>query len=348
MAFGCVQHSVCKQYTTTVYATVQNNSTGTSICNSTNKQHVRKAVVSRATLSSITLPQYINRKLLHMTAGSVALDDAMASVLQRLGIADLAQTASTPRAWPHTAPSPCSFTCLAHILQGACMAGHKAALPLIALPLSYLEGVPGQGAVSAPEPADEQPISDPNRLTSAVSGSASTSQAAVSPGTTAGNRCCQAAAAVFEMVPSTNVSVLSLSKDMAHVTVKPLWQQRFYTAALQQLEKLLAQSESAVSLSPEAQSGQGHSQQGALLLALAYLLKGTPAKISKADLPRLLRWLLMALELLQQPIQCAAVCVMAHLLELVKTVMEDPTGRCMHFCGNVGFEQCNAACCVEG
>ena len=206
------------------------------------------------------------------------------------------------------------------------MAGHKAALPLIALPLSYLQGFEGQVSMSGPTSAD---ASDAALLTPAVPTHASTPhQAALPPGDPAGDQSCQAAAAAFGLVPDTQqLGVLSLSKDMAHVIMKPLWQQRFYTAALQQLEKLLAQSESAASQTPDMQSRQGHSQKGCLLLALAYLLKGTPAQISKADLPRLLRWLLMGLELLQQPGLCADKCVMTHLLELVKSVIEDPTGR---------------------
>lgn len=266
-----------------------------------------------------------------MAAGSVALDDAIASVLQLLGIGDLAQPANAPRAQLHKGPTPCSFTCLAHILKGACMAGHKAALPLIALPLSYLNSFQGHAIVSDPAGPDTSANSWPGSKavlhTSAVSSPASTPQGVQAPGNTAGSQCCQAAAVTFEMILSNKAGVLPLSSDLAHVVMKPLWQQRFYTIALQQLEKLLSQSESADSLSPEAKSSQGHGQQGPLLLALAHLLKGTPAKISKADLPRLLRWLLMALKMLQQPDQCADKSVVADLLELVKTMIEDSTGR---------------------
>lgn len=205
------------------------------------------------------------------------------------------------------------------------MAGHKAALPLVALPLSYLNSFQSQAGTSGPEPAPAKAWPDSDSAPPTMASGVGTAVAVRWTSSTATTQCRQAAAAIFDMVPSNQASVLPLSNDMAHVVVKPLWQQRFYTVALQQLEKLLAQSESADSLSQNGRSSQ-YSQQGPLLLALAYLLKGTPAKISKADLPQLLRWLLMALELLQQPDQCAEKSVMADLLERVKTMIEDPTG----------------------
>ncbi|KAL3149263.1 hypothetical protein ABBQ32_002080 [Trebouxia sp. C0010 RCD-2024] len=259
--------------------------------------------------------------------GSFPLDDVMACMLKLVGIPDLAQVSANPSGpWPDNGVNPQSFTCLATILKGACMAGHKAALPLIALPLSYLQSLEGQITMSGSASANAV---DAAQLTNAIPTHASRPhQAALPSGYRAGDQCCQAAAAVFELVPSTKVvGVLSLSKDMAHVIVKPLWQQRFYTAALQHLDKLLTESESPASQTPDLPSSQGHGQKGRLLLALAYLLKGTPAKISRADLSRLLRWLLMALETLQQPGLCADKFVMAHLLELVKSTIEDPTGR---------------------
>ena len=234
------------------------------------------------------------------------------------------------------------------------MAGHKAALPLIALPLSYLNSFQGQAVMSDPAgpdtPANAWPGSNATLLTSAVPAPASTPQAGKPAGNSAGSQCCQAAAATFEMVPSNKTSALSLSSRMAHVAAKPLWQQRFYTIALQQLEKLLTHSESTDRLSLVEEASQGATQQGPLLLALAYLLKGTPAKISKADLPRLLKWLLMALQLLQQPDQSADISVIADLLELVKTMIEDPTGRlCADLmqCTTLHIQSCILACCLE-
>ena len=216
------------------------------------------------------------------------------------------------------------------------MAGHKAALPLSALPLSYLNSFQGQAIVFDPAgpdaPANAWPGSNAILHTSAASAPASAPQAVQPPGNTAGSQCCQAAAVTFEMVPSNKAGVLSLSSDLAHVVVKLLWQQRFYTIALQQLEKLLSHAESADSLSSEEKTSKSHGQHGPLLSALAHLLKGTPAKITKADVPRLLRWLLMALEVLQQPDQCADKSVMANLLELVKAMLEDPAGR---LCANL-------------
>lgn len=284
--------------------------------------------------------RYSNLKLCPVAAGSVALEDALACVLKLLGIPDFAQASANPSGVRlNTGVTSCSFTCLATILKGACMAGHKAALPLVALPLSYLEGCQGQACISGTTPTEAQPAEDASLLASAGSTPASTlRQAALAPSSPAGDGSCQAAAAAFELVPSTREGVLSLSKDMAHVIVKPLWQQRFYTAALQQLERLLTRSESAASPSPEMQPSQAHGQRSRLLLALAYLLKGTPAKISKADLPRLLRWLLMALELVQQPGLHADKSVMAHLLELVRTIIQDATGRLSATWSDVNFE----------
>lgn len=279
-----------------------------------------------------------------VAAGSVPLDDAIRQVLRFLAIPDLAQGAANPSgAWPDSGVRPRSFTCLANILKGTCMAGHEAGLPLIALPLSYLQGFGSQVSMSGSASAN---AADTAQQTPAVPTHASSPhQAALPSGYPAGSECCQAAAAVFELVPSTTaVGVLSLSKDLAHVIVKPLWQQRFYTAALQQLEKLLTETDSPASQTPDLQSSQGHRQKGRLLLALAYLLKGTPAKLSRADLPRLFRWLLKALEVLQQPGLCADKFVMAHLLELVRSVIEDPTGRLGAARGGVTFGLAMPSC----
>ena len=213
------------------------------------------------------------------------------------------------------------------------MAGHKpalplTALPLTALPLSYLACCARASPRSTSKSASAyaQPAAGGSLLIPTAPSHAKLQTEQQSEGLPADSACVQAAAATFELVPSTQASSLAFSKDMAHVIVKPLWQQRFYTIALQQLEKLLTQSQSTASLSADAQASQGHMRQGPLLLALAYLLKGTPVNISKADVLRLLGWLLTALNVLQHTSQCNDKDAIAGLLKLVKTVVEDPTG----------------------
>ena len=71
-------------------------------------------------------------------------------------------------------------------------------------------------------------------------------------------------------------------------------------------------------------------QHGPLLLALAYLLKGTPANLSRADMPRILGLLLTALDVLQLPGQCRDKGLLKGALQSVQAVMKEPTGVCMH------------------
>ena len=258
-----------------------------------------------------------------LSAGITSLEAAMAFVLQLLGVDDLAQPATDPQGQLSKPRSSCTFICLAWLIKGACMAGHKSALPLTALPLSYLTC-----SASASSQPSSTSASDGGAIPPPSAGSSHTSlgEAQQSGKFQADRACVHAAAATFELVSSSQASSLAFSKDMAQVIVKPLWQQRFYTVALQQLEKLLTQSQSTTSLSSDAQASQHNTSQGPLLLALACLLKGTPANISKADVVRLLGWLLTALNVLQQPSQCNDKNAIAGLLELVKTVVEDPTG----------------------
>ena len=59
-----------------------------------------------------------------------------------------------------------------------------------------------------------------------------------------------AAAAVYEVVPAGEDSILSLTKELAHVKQKPLWQQRFFTQMLQQLQQSLASTSVAAASAP--------------------------------------------------------------------------------------------------
>ena len=282
--------------------------------------------------------------------GDQPLDDGIATALTLMGFASGKQEAAEAAVEVHKitsnttsssssssmqGPSGEGFTCLAWLIKGLSMAGHAASLHLLGLPLSYLH-------THQSPPWD--PLLQPQQMDAPHSGTDDGGDAhqsgaggAVDGGglqqhPAAAWECIQAAASTFKLVLSDQDSVLSLSRDLSHVRVKLIWQQRFYTAVLQQLEKLLtAAPQSAADSSTDEQlptKGTTERQQGPLLLALAYLLKGTPAKLSKADLPGLVGTLLTALDVLQLPGQCRDKGVLTGLLESVQAVTKDPTGVC--------------------
>lgn len=236
-------------------------------------------------------------------------------------------------------PSAESFICLAWLIKGLSMAGHAASLQLVGLPLSYLHThqIPPSAPLLQPQATDASHLGSSSHTDGGGNAHQSgAGETAVGEGLqqhpTAAWECIQAAAATFEVVLSDQDSVLSLSRDLSHVKVKLIWQQRFYTAVLQQLEKLLTTApqlaaNSSMDEQPPAK-GTTERQHGPLLLALAYLLKGTPAKLSKGDLPRLVGTLLTALDVLQLPGQCRDKGVLTGLSESVQAVMKDPTGMC--------------------
>ncbi len=263
------------------------------------------------------------------------LEEGIAAALTLLGLADPAQNPTIGAGALSTSwqsPSAHSFTCLTWLIKGLSMAAHKPALHLAETTLSYLDHFPAadqslQASQSPSSSSSQNPAATGSIEPSPASESRKSQQSAA-----AMTDAIQAAAATFESVPASQESVLSLSKDFSHVTVKPLWQQRFYTVTLQQLEKALLHPQSAARMGTDEQQpaeGSDKGQQGPLLLALAYLLKGTPAKLSKADLPRLVGLLLTALEVFQLPGQCEDKDVMLALLQSVQSVMKDPTGQCM-------------------
>ena len=250
--------------------------------------------------------------------------------------ADGARASSSSR----QGPTAVSFTCLAWLIKGLSMAGHSASLQLVDIPLSYLS--------SHQAPAPDQPLKASHGGMKTEQGSLHADSDCADQTGKAGlvgtpvadeppqhsvttEQCLQAAAATFEVAPSAQDSILPLSRQMSHVKVKLLWQQRFYTVALQRLEKLLTVRESAGSTDGQQPTdGTDQRQHGPLLLALAYLLKGTPANLSRADMPRILGLLLTALDVLQLPGQCRDKGVLRGALQSVQTVMKEPAGVCMH------------------
>ena len=277
-----------------------------------------------------------------------SLSEAIASTLSLLGLpAYTCQTAAAPvqdtaadgvqsSSSSKQGPTAVSFTCLAWLIKGLSMAGHSASLQLVDIPLSYLS--------SHQAPASDQPLKASHGGMKAEQGSSHADSDCNDQTGKAGlvgtpvadeplqhsvttEQCLQASAATFELVPSAPDSILPLSREMSHVKVKLLWQQRFYTVALQRLEKLLTVRESAGSTDRQQPTdGTDERQHGPLLLALAYLLKGTPANLSRADLPRLLGLLLTALDVLQLPGQCREKGVLRGALQSVQAVMKEPTG----------------------
>ncbi len=249
--------------------------------------------------------------------------------------ADGAQASSSDR----QSPTAVSFTCLAWLIKGLSMAGHSASLQLVDIPSSYLSShqvpAPDQplkashGGVKSEQGSSQADCGDQTGQ-AGLDGTPIADEPSLQPSATTG-QCLQAAAATFELVPSAPDSILPLSREMSHVKVKLLWQQRFYTVALQRLEKLLTARESAGNTDGQQPTdGTDERQHGPLLLALAYLLKGTPANLSRADMPRILGLLLTALDVLQLPGQCRDKGVLRGALQSVQAVMKEPTGVCMH------------------
>lgn len=267
-----------------------------------------------------------------MHADEPSLGEAIESALVLLGLdgwapgAATAASASSPFGQPQSAHS---FTCLAWLIKGLSMAGHRAGPTLAELPLSYLSSTHSRGTDSSLQ----------GQQLTVVGGGVSAARDGIAGVTdtdgqlqqdpSAEGDCFHEAAATFEVVPAGPDCMLSLSREASHVKVKPLWQQRFYTVNLQQLEKLLKQSPQSADGVDGQQPAKGHveRQQGPLLLALAYLLKGTPSKISKADLPRLIGLMLTSLDMPQLPGRCKDKSVMLSLLQSIQLVMKDPTGE---------------------
>ena len=153
----------------------------------------------------------------------------------------------------------------------------------------------------------------------------------------------QEAARVFEVALAGTDCPLSLSKA-SHHTLRLLWQQRLFTAALQALSSAAegVRSQQHPGSNPEAGEHQqphphgpiqmaGHQQQGLLplLLGVACLVKGSPPGVLKPATQTLLPWLLGALQELPAAWLCGAGDVaglLQALLLALSQVLTDPAG----------------------
>lgn len=219
------------------------------------------------------------------------------------------------------------------------MAGHAAAFELAMLPLHYLTSrhttaAQDQHPHGTLAMTDTTTASDRHTHHNFAEEEQSSEQSSIAA--------IQAAAAsLFQLVPASQVSILSLDKDLGHTTQKLLWQQRFFTQSLQQLKKLLQGTSTPVTAEPVSTSaplaneqkpqtkqlGSGQPvQYEHLLVALAHLVKGTPAHIVKTALPGLVGLLLQALAVLQQPSHSTDASLLLGVLQTVDSVMKDATG----------------------
>ena len=154
----------------------------------------------------------------------------------------------------------------------------------------------------------------------------------------------QEAARVFEVALAGTDCPLSLSKA-SHHTLRLLWQQRLFTAALQALssaaESVRSQQHSGTHIEAgEHQQPQslgksqmaGHQQQGLLplLLGVAFLVKGAPPGVLKPASQALLPLLLEALQELPAACLCGAgdlAGLLQALLLALSQVLTDPAGE---------------------
>ncbi len=154
----------------------------------------------------------------------------------------------------------------------------------------------------------------------------------------------QEAARVFEVALAGTDCPLSLSKA-SHHTVRLLWQQRLFTAALQALSSAAEGVRSQQHPGPNPEAGEhqqppargrlqmaGHQQQGLLplLLGMACLVKGSPPGVLKPATQALLPWLLEALQELPAAWLCGAGNVaglLQALLLALSQVLTDPAGE---------------------
>ena len=265
------------------------------------------------------------------------------SVLHLTAISEATSSTAGTQCQPQT------FTCLAWLIKGLYMAGHTAAYDLAMLPLRFLSTMNASAAQVAQH---HSPHGSPARNdTVSAAGTDAASNESRGPGsdaTTSNSMIIEsasiaAAAAVYEVVPAEQHSILSLSKDLAHAKVKPLWQQRFFTQILQQLQQSLdgantaasqmeVDSDDAADTNFKTADQQGkHSrkqglQQEHLLITLAHLIKGAPPDIVKTALPGLVGLLLRALNLLQQTTHTTDASLLLAVLLTVEGVLRDAAG----------------------
>lgn len=298
--------------------------------------------------------------LLHASRGCIAYKCSLlsgeagqlqAALAQAQSVLHLAALSQATISTAETQPQPQSFTCLAWLIKGLYMAGHTAAYELAMLPLHFLTS----GQSSATQAAQNNPTGN-DTVTAAETDEVSEQDRFHGSSTSPSDSTMEltesasigAAAAVYELVPAEQNSILSFSRDLAHAKVKLLWQQRFFTQSLQQLQQSLhgattsgassatqmevddgeaAETNCSIADQQEKQPNKGQSvQQQQLLLALAHLVKGTPPHVVKTALPGLVGLLLRTLDLLQLNMHSTDASLLLAVLFTVEGVLRDAAG----------------------
>lgn len=211
-------------------------------------------------------------------------------------------------------PAPAAWGCLASVTQGLAMRGHKEADSAVVCVIACLDAA----AQCWQQPQQQQP---------GVGRAAGATAAAGFMGAVLGGGSGGGSAAAA-----------GLSRQ-AHAVTKPLWQQRLYTAAANQLLPLLLRSQQAASASSGSASQQDPQQDPrpslaspVLLLALGNLLRAAPGAVLQQDQQRMLPWMLQCLTALQAGPLADGELLLALLLLVSSALMSD-TGECG--CGRV-------------
>ena len=258
-------------------------------------------------------------------------------------------------------PGPArAWLALAHLCRGLAMAGEAAAAQAILegsagrlaaacaahSPAAQGAGQQGLGAGQSSQPhvldtgsrgaqQGPHPLSQPPAALEASSKRAPQTQLTADV---------QETARVFEVALAGTDCPLALSKA-SHHTLRLLWQQRLFTAALQAVSSAAEGVRSRQHPGPHAEAGEpqqshpdgkiqmaGHQQQGLLplLLGVAFLVKGSPPGVLKPATQALLPWLLEALLELPAACLCGAGDVaglLQALLLALSQVLTDPAGE---------------------
>ncbi|KAL4426394.1 hypothetical protein ABPG77_004688 [Micractinium sp. CCAP 211/92] len=199
------------------------------------------------------------------------------------------------------APAPAAWACMAAVVRGLAMRGQREADAAISRAIAGLDAAAQQWQAELPSAA-AQGVQAAARFLGTVLESDTAGAAGSRPG---------------------------LGKQ-SFATVKPLWQQRLYTAAAGQLLPLLQRSlEAGAQCGVGAGSGAPSTATGAppLLLALGQLLQAAPAAVLQQDRGRLLPWLVRCLAALQHGPLADGELLQALLLLLSDSLMTDAGQR---------------------
>lgn len=253
-------------------------------------------------------------------------------------------------------PAPASFISLAWLIKGLYMAGHAGAFDLAMLPIQYL--VSSRTTATLFSQADSLHGNSAMESTAKVSDSTAQQKPADLRPTEDDSDVAEtqaAAALVYQLVPAgIQDGVLSFSKDLAHTKQKPLWQQRFFTQILQQLQQRLTSTATSATVDVATNGHQQGSpdlaaQEEHLLVALAHLVNGTPAHVVKPALPGLVGLLLRALDVLQKERHSKVSLLLLAMLRALESVLHEAPGmlcmflshlHCCHVSSTITF------CCV--